>query len=162
MAQASAASATAAAVGDEDDIGARISRLGLPAKPNVIGRASPHPSCSHHHHCYCNIYTTMRADLPNIESPDREVGGDRGRVVSTTPNRGSVKPPGTNMMPKTNPGKKLSWTQYRKMTAANGSGLRESKSPVNREKRLIVCHYYFRVGLIIPTDRSSGLPQMLQ
>ena len=170
MAQALAASATAAAASDEDDIdiGVRISRLGLPAKPNVIGKASPHPSCSHHQdHCFCNIYTTMLdrgPELPNIpESPDREVSGDGVRPVLTTPNRGYAKLLGTsgtltNAMPKA---KKLSLSQYYKMAAANGSGQRDPKSPTNGEKRLTMCYYYSRAELIIPIDRSSGLPQML-
>ncbi|KAF8468391.1 hypothetical protein BDZ91DRAFT_793245 [Kalaharituber pfeilii] len=153
MAQITTASAAAAAGVDDDDIGARIARLGLPARPMVIGKTSGLANCNHQGRCYCNEYTTMLdrgPELPTIpDSPDSEmwrglsVGHEKSRSTST-PTAGSVRSGTgsgaasalTNGATKVAPTKKLSLSQYaHKKAAANGTGPRASKSPAPGEKK---------------------------
>lgn len=144
MAQVSAASTAGV---DDDDIGARIARLGLPRTPNVIGKTSSLANCNHQGRCYCNVYTTMLdrgPELPNIpDSPDRDnIWRDERRPASSAP-RGNVRSTTTsggltNGVAKSAPGKKISLNQYatNKRVAATGLSQRESKSPAHGEKRL--------------------------
>ena len=153
-------SATPAAGIDDEDIGARIARLGLPLKPNVIGKTMMVANCPHVGECcYCNVYTTMleRPDMANIpDSPERvepppnqpttntNIWRDERRASTTTP-RGSTRATIgsgasgslTNGVPKSALGKKISLGQYasQKKDKANGIAQRESKSPTRGEKR---------------------------
>lgn len=177
MAQVSAASAAAAAGVDDDEIGARIARLGLPATPNVIGKTSSLTNCPHQGRCYCNVYTTMLdrgPELPTIpDSPERDsIWRDERRSAITTP-RGNVRSNTgsgnsgslSNGVSKSVPAKKISLGQYatHKKATVNGAPPRDSKSPAHGEKRfgdIALSYSKTRTNSFMFVDQLSGSRQM--
>ena len=149
MAQVSTASAAAAkGVVDDDDIGARIARLGLPAKPMIMGKTTADTNCLHEGYCYCNIYTTMldrgpdQPMLPDSPEPDNRkgyfpekrgvalpLGTGIGRIGNDLKMGGVVNGISKNA-------KKISLQEYAsKRALANGKAKESSKSPVAGVKR---------------------------
>ena len=141
MAQVSTASAAPV---DDDEIGARIARLGLPARPMIMGKTSSLTNCLHEGICFCNIYTTLLDRGPDqpllAESPEPESRREFEKGLHpATPVSGSSRPAATSLTNGSSKGiqpKKLSLSQYNsKKAAGSGTGSRGANSPATGEKR---------------------------
>lgn len=129
---------------EEDDIGARIQKLGLPSKPLIMGKSSA-TNCVHDGFCFCHVYTTMLdrgPDQPMMpDSPEPESRRSDGRpdhltkprhdTTRKTNGRASADT-AVNGVPKVAQGKKLPFGEYmkRKNAQATGGPASSSTSPV--------------------------------